>query len=84
MAAEGLNAQMVEAHEGRAEDDPKTKKEKQLERHDLRRRERGVMQIKPMRTVKWMGDGLKSKTTSIKRKFVPSLSAQQPDVETEV
>lgn len=50
MAAEGLNAQMAAARQGRAEDDPKTKREKQLERRALHRRGRGVMQIKPMRS----------------------------------
>jgi len=84
MAAEGLNAQIAEARKGRAEDDPKTKREKQLEQRDLHRRGRGVMQIKPVRTVKWMGDGLKNKTSAIKGKLMPSLTAQQPDVETEV
>jgi len=84
MAAEGMNTQMEEAREGRAEDDPKTKQEKKLEKEDLHRRGRGVMQIKPMRTVKWMGDGLKNKTRSLKEKMMPSNSAPQPDVETEV
>ena len=50
MAAEGLNAQIAEARKGRAEDDPKTKREKQLEQRDLHRRGRGVMQIKPVRS----------------------------------
>ena len=50
MAAEGMNTQLAEAREGRAEDDPKTKREKQLEQRDLHRRGRGVMQIKPMRS----------------------------------
>ena len=50
MAAEGINAQLTVAHEGRGEDDPKTKREKQLEQRDLHRHGRGVMQIKPMRS----------------------------------
>ena len=97
MAAEGLNAQMAAARQGRAEDDPKTKREKQLERRALHRRGRGVMQIKPMRSerlvffnssghfcdlrvilaVKWVGDGIKNKTSAIKGKLMPSLGAQQ-------
>lgn len=51
MAAEGTNAQLEAAREGRGEDDPKTKREKQLERQDLHRRGRGVMQIKPVRSM---------------------------------
>lgn len=51
MAAEGMNTQLEAAREGRGEDDPKTKREKQLERQDLHRRGRGVMQIKPVRSM---------------------------------
>lgn len=51
MAAEGMNTQLAAAREGRSEDDPKTKREKQLERYDLHRRGRGVMQIKPIRSM---------------------------------
>ena len=50
MAAEGINAQLAEAREGRGENDPKTKREKQLEQRDLHSRGRGVMQIKPIRS----------------------------------
>lgn len=50
MAAEGANTQLAQAREGRAEDDPKTKREKKLETQELHRRGRGVMQIKPVRS----------------------------------
>lgn len=50
MAAEGMNTQLAEARAGRGEDDPKTKREKKLEKQDLHRRGRGVMQIKPVRS----------------------------------
>lgn len=96
MAAEGMDAQLAEARAGRGEDDPKTKKEKKLERQDLHRRGRGVMQIKPMRSecppcfhlyghisyadpsaMKWMGDGIKNKTLTIKGKLKPTLNGQK-------
>lgn len=81
MAAEGMNAQLEKAREGRAEDDPKTAREKALERRDLHRRGRGVMQVKPMRTLQWMGDGLKSKTRGLKAKIAPSNGAPQRESE---
>ncbi|KAF7968966.1 hypothetical protein HWV62_28761 [Athelia sp. TMB] len=84
LAAEGMDAQIAAARAGRGEDDAKTPREKQLERRDLHRRGRGVMQVKPMRTLKWMGDGLKSKTRAVKGKMMPTQTAPQPDVETEV
>ncbi|KZP31751.1 hypothetical protein FIBSPDRAFT_813379 [Athelia psychrophila] len=84
LAAEGMNAQIEKARSGRGDDDAKTPREKELERRDLHRRGRGVMQVKPMRTLKWMGDGFKSKTRDLKDKIKPGNSAPQPDVETEV
>lgn len=77
LAAEGMNAQIEKARSGRGDDDAKTPREKELERRDLHRRGRGVMQVKPMRTLKWMGDGFKSKTRDLKDKIKPGNSAPQ-------
>lgn len=85
MAAEGAEAQLAEARKGRGDDGEPTKREKQIEQAELHRRGRGVMQVKPMRTLKWMGDGLKNKTSSLKDAVLPGkLTGKQPDVETEV
>lgn len=58
------------------------KRDKKAEKRELHRQQRGSMQFKPMRTLKWAKDGVRLGSAKFTDQF--KMKSRQPDVQSEV